>query len=101
MARPVNQEELDFLKAIEDYKKKGDKLFLSWTEVLSIVKGLGYSRTLRAKNNKKTETVKASQTAKSQSAKSQSAKSQSAKSQSAKSKGKTPAKAKKFALKSA
>ncbi|MBC8260260.1 MAG: hypothetical protein H8E43_00375 [Planctomycetia bacterium] len=91
MARPVNQEELDFLKAIEDYKKKGDKLFLSWTEVLSIVKGLGYSRTLRAKNNKKTETVKASQTAKSQ----------SAKSQSAKSKGKTPAKAKKSALKSA
>ena len=96
MARPVNQEELDFLKAIEDYKKKGDKLFLSWTEVLSIVKGLGYSRTLRAKNNKKTETVKTSQTAKSQSAKSQSAKSQSAKS-----KGKTPAKAKKSALKSA
>ena len=91
MARPVNQEELDFLKAIEDYKKKGDKLFLSWTEVLSIVKGLGYSRTLRAKNNKKTETVKASQTAKSQ----------TAKSQSAKSKGKTPAKAKKSALKSA
>ena len=86
MARPVNQEELDFLKAIEDYKKKGDKLFLSWTEVLSIVKGLGYSRTLRAKNNKKTETVKTSQTAKSQSAKS---------------KGKTPAKAKKSALKSA
>ncbi|MDG1454593.1 MAG: hypothetical protein P8R38_00140 [Planctomycetota bacterium] len=91
MARPVNQEELDFLKAIEDYKKKGDKLFLSWTEVLSIVKGLGYSRTLRAKNNKKTETVKASQ----------SAKSQSAKSKTAKSKGKTPAKAKKSALKSA
>ena len=86
MARPVNQEELDFLKAIEDYKKKGDKLFLSWTEVLSIVKGLGYSRTLRAKNNKKTETVKASP---------------SAKSQSAQSKGKTPAKAKKSALKSA
>ena len=96
MARPVSQEELDFLTAIEDYKQKGDKLFLSWTEVLSIVKGLGYSRTLRAKNNKKTETVKASQTAKSQSAKSQSAKSQSAKS-----KGKTPAKAKKSALKSA
>jgi hypothetical protein len=91
MARPVNQEELDFLKAIEDYKKKGDKLFLSWTEVLSIVKDLGYSRTLRTKNNKKTETVKASQ----------SAKSQSAKTQSAKSKGKTPAKAKKSALKSA
>jgi UDP-N-acetylmuramyl tripeptide synthase len=96
MARPVNQEELDFLKAIEDYKKKGDKLFLSWTEVLSIVKDLGYSRTLRTKNNKKTETVKASQ-----SAKSQSAKTQSAKSKSAKSKGKTPAKAKKSALKSA
>ena len=86
MARPVNHDVVDLLKLVEDCQKKGDKLFLSWTEVLSIVKGLGYSRTLRAKNNKKTETVKASQTAKSQSAKS---------------KGKTPAKAKKSALKSA
>ncbi len=51
MARPVNQEELDFLQAIEDYKKKNDKLFLSWTEVLGIVKSLGYSRTVQRRSS--------------------------------------------------
>jgi hypothetical protein len=49
MARPMNQEELEFVKAIEDYKKSEDKLFLSWTEVLSIVKDLGYTRTVKAR----------------------------------------------------
>ncbi|OUU21714.1 MAG: hypothetical protein CBC13_08670 [Planctomycetia bacterium TMED53] len=51
MARPVNQEELDFLRAIEDFKKKEDKLFLSWTEVLSIIKDLGYSRSLKSRTS--------------------------------------------------
>ena len=50
MARPVNQEELEFLKAIEEFKKKEDKLFLSWTEVLSIVKDLGYSRSVKVRS---------------------------------------------------
>ena len=50
MARPVNQEELDFLQAIEEFKKKNDKLFLSWTEVLKIVKDLGYSRTVQRRS---------------------------------------------------
>ena len=49
MARPMNQEELEFVKAIEDFKKSSDKLFLSWTEVLSIVKDLGYTRTVKAR----------------------------------------------------
>ena len=49
MARPMNQEELEFVKAIEDFKKSEDKLFLSWTEVLSIVKDLGYTRTVKAR----------------------------------------------------
>ena len=40
----MNQEESDFVTAIEDYKTKEDKLFLSWTEVLEIVKNLGYTR---------------------------------------------------------
>lgn len=38
----MNQEELEFVTAIEDYKKEQDKLFLSWCEVLQIVKNLGY-----------------------------------------------------------
>lgn len=40
----MNQEELEFVTAIEDYKIREDKLFLSWCEVLAIVKNLGYTR---------------------------------------------------------
>ena len=58
MARPVNQEELDFLQAIEEYKKKNDKLFLSWTEVLGIVKSLGYSRTVQRRSSSAKNTAK-------------------------------------------
>ena len=49
MAKSLNQEELEFVRAIEQYKKKNDKLFLSWTEVLGIVKKLGYSRPVQAR----------------------------------------------------
>lgn len=49
MAKPLNQEELEFVRAIEEYKKNNDKLFLSWTEVLGIVKKLGYSRPVQAR----------------------------------------------------
>jgi hypothetical protein len=51
MARPLTQEQVDFLHAIEQYKKKNDKLFLSWTEVLSIVKAQGYTRTVAKRNS--------------------------------------------------
>ena len=44
MLNSLSQEELDFVKAIEDYKKKKKQNFLSWTEVLNIVKDLGYVR---------------------------------------------------------
>ena len=70
MARPMNQEELEFVKAIEDFKKNEDKLFLSWTEVLSIVKDLGYTRTVKARpvadsktGNRKSKSSKASKSA--------------------------------------
>ncbi len=49
MAKSLNQEELEFVRAIEEYKKDNDKLFLSWTEVLGIVKKLGYSRPVQAR----------------------------------------------------
>ena len=70
MARPMNQEELEFVKAIEDFKKSSDKLFLSWTEVLSIVKDLGYTRTVKARpvtdsksGNRKSKASKTSKSA--------------------------------------
>ena len=49
MAKSLNQEELEFVRAIEEYKKQNDKLFLSWTEVLGIAKGLGYSRPVQSR----------------------------------------------------
>ncbi|HIA27375.1 MAG TPA: hypothetical protein EYN79_04525 [Planctomycetes bacterium] len=49
MANPLGKEELDFVRAIENYKKENDKLFLSWTEVLRIVKDLGYFVTARSR----------------------------------------------------
>lgn len=44
MLNSLSQEELDFVKAIEDYKKQKKQNFLSWTEVLNVVKDLGYVR---------------------------------------------------------
>jgi len=51
VARPLSQDQVDFLHAIEQYKKNNDKLFLSWTEVLSVVKSLGYTRTVAKRNS--------------------------------------------------
>ncbi len=44
MANALSAEELEFVKAIEDFKKKNSKTFLSWSEVLGIVKELGYRK---------------------------------------------------------
>ena len=40
----LSSDELQFIKAIEKYKAENNKTFLSWTEVLKILKGLGYRR---------------------------------------------------------
>lgn len=44
MIDSLSSEELQFIKAIEKYKSENNKQFLSWTEVLKIVKELGYKR---------------------------------------------------------
>ncbi len=49
MANPLARDELEFVQAIEKYKKEKTKLFLSWTEVLQIVKSLGYVQTAQKK----------------------------------------------------
>jgi len=36
---------LEFITAIDEYKRKQEKPFPSWSEVLEILKGLGYQRT--------------------------------------------------------
>lgn len=40
----LSTEELHFIKAIEKYKAKSGKTFLSWTEVLKIFTDLGYKK---------------------------------------------------------
>ncbi|MCA8961122.1 MAG: hypothetical protein KDC38_11445 [Planctomycetes bacterium] len=52
MASTLNREELEFVQAIEKYKKSNSKTFLSWTEVLSIVKELGYKKSELRKRKK-------------------------------------------------
>lgn len=40
--REYDLEEMEFLKAIEDYKKSSGRSFPTWSEVLEVVKSLGY-----------------------------------------------------------
>lgn len=40
----VDQEALEFIKAIEEYKAEKGRPFPSWTEVLEIVKKMGYRK---------------------------------------------------------
>ena len=44
MLNSLSAEQLEFVKAIEEFKKAKSQNFLSWTEVLSIVKDLGYRK---------------------------------------------------------
>jgi hypothetical protein len=53
MLESLSSEELQFIKAIEKYKKENSKLFLSWTEVLKILKELGYRKTARRPEKEK------------------------------------------------
>ncbi|MHC4942439.1 MAG: hypothetical protein ACYTG7_05405 [Planctomycetota bacterium] len=40
----VNRETLEFIQAIDRYKRKTQKAFPSWTEVLDILRSLGYRK---------------------------------------------------------
>ena len=44
MLESLSTEQLEFIKAIERYKNDKKKLFLSWSEVLNILKDLGYEK---------------------------------------------------------
>lgn len=41
---PVDDEALEFIQAIETYKHEKGRPFPSWTEVLQILKSLGYRK---------------------------------------------------------
>ena len=44
MSSTLSQDEPEFVRAIEDFKKQNSKTFLSWSEVLRIFKDLGYRK---------------------------------------------------------
>lgn len=43
----MSAEVLEFVQAIDDYKRKHHRPFPSWSEVLEVVKALGYVRPAR------------------------------------------------------
>lgn len=40
----MSDEQFDFLMAIDEYKRKNQRPFPTWTEVLDVIKALGYSK---------------------------------------------------------
>ena len=41
----MSAEVIEFITAIDDYKRKHGRPFPSWSEVFDVLKGLGYRRT--------------------------------------------------------
>ena len=42
--RDYTDDEIEFMKAMDDYKRKSGRMFPTWSEVLEVVRGLGYHR---------------------------------------------------------
>src|SRR5215471_16937923 len=42
--RDYTDEEIEFMRAMDDYKRKAGRQFPTWSEVLEVLKGLGYKR---------------------------------------------------------
>ncbi|UCE99986.1 MAG: hypothetical protein JSV82_02675 [Planctomycetota bacterium] len=61
----MSDEQFDFLMAIDEYKRKNSRPFPTWTEVLELIKALGYRKVAEpqslnqlAKKEKQSQTVK-------------------------------------------
>jgi hypothetical protein len=40
----MSQEQFEFLMAIDEYKRKNQRPFPTWTEVLEVIKAIGYRK---------------------------------------------------------
>lgn len=60
----MSDEQLEFLMAIDEYKRKNTRPFPTWTEVLEVIKALGYRKVAEPQSLKpfvkETETEKVS-----------------------------------------
>ena len=61
----MSDEQFEFLMAIDEYKKKNSRPFPTWTEVLELIKALGYRKVAEPqalgkfeKNKKQTQPAK-------------------------------------------
>jgi hypothetical protein len=46
--RDYTLDEVEFMKAMDEYKRKSGRMFPTWSEVLEVVRGLGYAKDLAA-----------------------------------------------------
>ena len=42
--RDYTDDEVEFMKAMDEYKRRSGRMFPTWSEVLEVVRGLGYHR---------------------------------------------------------
>lgn len=42
--RDYSGEEIEFMRAMDDYKRKSGRMFPTWSEVLEVVRSLGYQK---------------------------------------------------------
>jgi hypothetical protein len=42
--RDYTVDEIEFMRAMDEYKRKSGRMFPTWSEVLEVVRGLGYAR---------------------------------------------------------
>jgi len=42
--RDYSMDEVEFMKAMDDYKRKSGRMFPTWSEVLEVVRSLGYAK---------------------------------------------------------
>jgi hypothetical protein len=42
--RDYSADEVEFMKAMDDYKRRSGRMFPTWSEVLEVVRSLGYTR---------------------------------------------------------
>lgn len=42
--RDYSDDEVEFMRAMDEYKRKSGRMFPTWSEVLEVVRGLGYTK---------------------------------------------------------
>lgn len=42
--RDYTDEEIEFMRAMDEYKRKSGRMFPTWSEVLEVVRAMGYKR---------------------------------------------------------